>query len=266
MKPKILLKAAAKTIKMQSPNILTAFGIGLGVVTVIFAVDEIPKAKQIVAEEKEKGTKKVDIAKKVAPVVAKTAVAGAGAIGCVVMSNRINAERIATLSAAYNMSQTAMKEYQKKVKDTIGEEKEAEVRKEVAKDHFTKMDTEQVNDVVDLGGDTVFRDVDTGAVFITTVDAIEAAVNKVNYRMACGENPASLSDIYDELELPHYRLAEVAQFDINEGSIQIEYTWTEPYTITKSDGSKMRYPCCEVDFFGYGRTQKLMRGYGDLLH
>ena len=262
MKPKTLMKMAFKVVKAQSPNILTAAGIGLGVLTVIFALDEVPKAKEIVKAKKEEGAKPVEIVKATAPVVKKTAAAGIGAMACVIMSNRISAERIATLSAAYNMSQTAAKAYQEKVKEIVGEEKEKEIRKEVAKNKFEEVLPEEIDKIEDLGGDIVFRDIDTGAMFITTDDALNSAVMTANYRMAAGETTLSLSELYDEIGIQHWRLADLVSFNINEGKINPEKIWVDPVEVTRN-GQKIKMPCCEIDFFGYNRTQK-RTGYGDL--
>jgi hypothetical protein len=55
-------------------------------------------------------------------------------ITAIIMGNRISAKRIAALTAAYGLSETALGVYREKVKEIIGEAKEKQVNEETKKE------------------------------------------------------------------------------------------------------------------------------------
>lgn len=77
---------------------------------------------------------KVEKLKVVLPVYVPTIVTATATVACIIGSHTISSKRTAALASLYSVSEMAMKEYQKKVIDTIGEKKEQKVRDEIDKD------------------------------------------------------------------------------------------------------------------------------------
>ena len=63
-----------------------------------------------------------------------TAIMGGLTIACIIGANSINLRRNAALAGAYSLTEAALKEYQAKVIETIGDKKEQAIRDDIAKD------------------------------------------------------------------------------------------------------------------------------------
>ena len=106
-----MLDTIREVTNKESPNILTGMALAGLVVTTIMAFRAAPKAKEII-EAHEKDESKKEMIKEVIPVVAPVAGMGMVTGACILGSNRIAAKRIALLSTAYTLTESAMKDYQ----------------------------------------------------------------------------------------------------------------------------------------------------------
>ena len=66
--------------------------------------------------------------KTVAPVMAPTAVLATFSTGCILMAHRTDSKKVAALTTAYELSETARREYIAKVRDKIGEKAEKDIQ------------------------------------------------------------------------------------------------------------------------------------------
>ena len=176
------LKGIVKTVKkfIGDPNVLTAAGCILFVVTVVEAVKATPKVHDILEENADATPieKVVAVAKE--PEVIKAAVAGAGAIGCVIASNRVSADRIATMGALWEMSKTGFAEYKDRAKDILGVEKAEELDRKI---HTNAIDDllKDERKIINTGhGEQLFIFDLTGQVFRSNGNFIERMFNNLN--------------------------------------------------------------------------------------
>ena len=230
------------TLSKHSPEILTGIGIAGMVTTTIMAVRATPKALDIMTELKEKHSEdgKVtgkEIVKNVGPVYIPAAVTGAMSIVCLVGASSVNARRNAALATAYTLSETALKEYQDKVVETIGSEKEQVVRDAVAKD---KIDSDPVSnrEVIITGkGDVLCYDVISGRYFKSDRDRLEKVENDLNRQMR-DEMYITLNDFYCEIGLDSISIGNDLGWNIDKGYIELRFS-----SQLADDGT----PCLVVD-------------------
>ena len=204
----------ANSVKKHQPEILTGIGIAGMITTTVMAVRATPKALDVMAEVKEahaddtdKKALAKDIITKVVPIYIPSAIVGGLSIGCVIGASTINAKRNAALATAYAISESALKTYQEKVIETVGEKKEQTIREAVAKDTIEKHPIGNTEIILTGTGETRCLDAISGRRFTTTIQKIQDAENALTHRII-SEMYISLNDLYDELGLAHTKLGD----------------------------------------------------------
>ena len=125
----------------NSASILTGLGVVGVASTAILAAKATPKAL-VLLEEKEKfkqeeygySLTRFEKVLAMAPAYIPAILAGLATTSCILGANRINQYKQASLLSAYTYLDSTFKEYQRKVKEVFGEEGEAKVRYELAKE------------------------------------------------------------------------------------------------------------------------------------
>lgn len=178
------------TIK-HSPEILTGIGIAGMVTTTIMAVRATPKALVLIKEEKEKSNldnlPPVEIVKTTWKCYIPAAITGTVSAACLIGANSVNSRRNAALATAYSLSESTLRDYQKKVVETIGEKKEQTVRDAVAKERLEKNPVENREVVLTTKGDTLCFDVVSGRYFKSDIQYI-SRINRIGDNAASGSS------------------------------------------------------------------------------
>lgn len=198
-----IVSRARKTAADNTPTILTTIGVTGTIATAILASKASFKAAEIL---KEAAGKRAFSEGEINPLQPKekaeltwkffvpTVTTGVVTIVCIVTANQVSNRRAAALATAYSISQETFREYKGKVFEKIGEKKEQNVRDAIAKD---RVDAVPEATFVLLGDDGVpFLDMHSGRTFISDVETIRAAVNKINYKLL-SEDYATLSDFWE---------------------------------------------------------------------
>ena len=86
-------------------------------------------------------------------------------VGCIIAASNINHKRNAALATAYSLSESALKLYQEKVIETVGEKKEQQIRDEVAKEQIARNPVSKNEVIVTSSGNTLCYDVLSGRYF-----------------------------------------------------------------------------------------------------
>lgn len=208
-----IIKKAGLMAKENSPVILTAMAVGGVVATVVLATNATIKAKEIVDEamadayenEEEFGAKDIVMAtwKLYVPVV----VSGVATISCIIGAQRVQSRRTAAFASLYSASQEALKTYQEKVKEQIGENKERKVREDILQDTLDKNPVDK-DLIIDTGmGTTLCFDVMSGRYFWSDAEKIRQARNEFNHDLL-NDFAKSLNDWYYYLNLDSIWLGE----------------------------------------------------------
>jgi hypothetical protein len=252
------VKNVSTSIKKHQPEILTGIGIAGMITTTIMAVRATPKALDIMAEVKDihandtdKKAYAKDIITKVVPIYIPSAIVGGMSIGLVIGASAINAKRNAALATAYAISESALKTYQEKVIETVGEKKEQTIREAVAKDTIEKNPIGN-KEIIIVGADEV-RCIDaiSGRRFKSSVQKIQNVENELNRRII-SEMYISLNDLYDELGLAHTPIGDDLGWNID---------WLDKDMIKLATSTAMDedgVPCLVMDYritpkYGYDR-------------
>lgn len=224
-----LVKSIRVTARKYQPEILTGIGITGMITTTIMAVKATPKALDLVEEVKEKHPKDVDkkafckdILIKVAPVYIPATIIGGLSITCLIGASSVNYKRNAALATAYTISETALKEYQDKVVETIGEKKEETVRAAIAKDRIDKNPAIDREVIITGNGDTRCYDPLSSRYFDSDIESIRKAVNELNRRLLL-EDYISLNEFYYELGLDSTDIGDTVGWRSDKGLVELNF-------------------------------------------
>ena len=213
----IARKTGAKIVQ-KSPAILTGIGCAGVISTVIFAVRATPKAQLVVDRLKKEHDgdpiPKGEMIKNVAPIYIPTGLMACVTIGCIIGANRISSKRNAVLASLYSASELALKEYQEKVMERIGEKKEREVRDSIAADHLAKYPIHD-NEVIITGkGQSLCFDTLSGRYFMSDYEQVRRVENTIN-RQIISDMWATLNEVYYELGLKEIDLGKYIGWDVD---------------------------------------------------
>lgn len=194
-----LMKDVRTTLVKHSSEILTGIGVAGMVGTVILAVKATPKALELIEDAKyDAKTDELTVIDtvKVAwkPYIPAT-ITGVCSLACIIGASSVNVRRNAALTAAYTISETALRDYKDKVIETIGEKKEKEVRDAIAKDKIDKNPVVESNIVLTDKGETLCYDIMSGRYFKSSMETMKRVENELN-RMLLDEGSVCLNDFY----------------------------------------------------------------------
>lgn len=240
-----IFKDIQASTKKHQPEILTGIGIAGMVTTTIMAVKATPKAMDIMdeikedhAEDTDRKAYSKDILTKAAPVYIPSVLVGCLSIACLIGASSVNFRRNAALATAYSLSESALKDYQEKVVETIGEKKERDIKDAIAKDKV-EANPASKNDIIITGdGDTLCYDLMCKRYFRSNIEKLKKVENDLNRRMR-DENYISLNEFYNEIGLDDIGLGYEFGWNIDRGYIELEFS------AQLVDGDK---PCIVVGF------------------
>lgn len=205
-----LLKAAKGFIVENSPEILVGMGL-VAVGSAIYMVAKVtPKALQRIEDEireREDLTPDVSVSVEELPsmlplrdkfkltwkLYLPAAITFATGTTCIVGASAVNAKRNAALATACTVAESALIDYAAKVKELVGEEKDAEIQQAIMDERLARARVEIENPE----GDAPERcyDVWAGREFYLSPNDIKAGINKINSDINTYMS-ASLNDLY----------------------------------------------------------------------
>lgn len=231
-----------------SPEILTGIGIAGMIVTTVMAVRATPKALILIEDKKEELKENrltpIETVKTVGVCYIPTAVIGTVSIACLIGASSVNLRRRAALVTAYTLSESALKEYQEKVVETIGEKKEQAIRDEIAKDKVTKNPPVATEVLVTNAGKTLFYDPMNDRYFQCNIEKLRRVENTLNYRMR-QEMFISLNEFYYEIGLKGVRNGDEMGWNIDRGEIRFNFS---AQLITDEESVYYGQPCIVIDY------------------
>lgn len=235
-------KGIRGVITKHSPEILTGIGIAGMITTTIMAVRATPKALILIEEKKEE----IDVDKLTPIELIKTtwtcyipaAITGGLSVICLIGASSVNARRNAALATAYTLSESALKEYQEKVIETIGEKKEKSVRDAIAKDRIDENPVSSREVIITEKGNTLCYDSISGRYFKSDIDKLKKAENELNRRMR-DEMYISLNEFYYEIGLNPTSIGDDIGWNIDRGYIELNFS-----SQLTDDGN----PCLVIDY------------------
>jgi len=210
----------------RRPEILMGIGIAGMISVSVMAVKATPKALRLLEEaEKKKGEKltKRETVKTAWKCYVPAAITGGLSVACLIGAGSENARRRAALATAFSLSESALKEYREKVKETIGERKEQAVRDAIAKDKIDNDPVSKSEVILTEKGNTLCYDGLSGRYFKSDIDKLKKAVNELNRRMI-SEMVVSVNDFYSEIGIGQTKVGNDLGWNVNSGFIDLQFS------------------------------------------
>ena len=216
-------------VSKHSPEILTGIGIAGMVATTVLAVKATPKAIELIKNEKELAESyneeltSMDKVKVCWKCYIPAAVTGFMSITCLIGASSVNTKRNAALTAAYTLSDSALREYREKVVETIGEKKEKTIKDKISEDTIKQNPVTKSEVYITDKGDSLCFEPMSGRYFKSDIDKIKRAKNNLNEKILVDAFNAgvSLNDFYEEIGLPKTSMGENLGWNLDTGIIDI---------------------------------------------
>lgn len=216
-----IIKNARNLVSRNSSDILLAGGVGCILFGGALAIRQTPKAIKLLEEKEEKD--KLKKVKKVAPLFVPAVGFTVLGIVQIIWARNITKNKIAAITTAYTVSETAYKTFKDKVKDNIDDEKYEEIKQKVADD---KMRNDSINNkevVVTARGNVLIYDNMSGRYLKSTMEDIDRAANIINKRLR-NDMTIQLNEFYCEIGLPIVKMGCEVGWNIDREDLEISYT------------------------------------------
>lgn len=249
---------AQQFVTDNATGILTAGGVAGVVVTSVLTARSTFKAAEIIEVEnarrratemqepestepqrREPPMTPVDKVKMVWPQYIPPVATGGLTIASIIMANRLNAQRIAAITAAYAISENRLKDFQKKVEQKLTGPKNQQVYDEIAQDRVNENPPNREIIIVGDGRNVLCYDMFSGRYFTSTHENIKQAELATNGELY-HHDYASLSFFYDELEIPPTGYSDEVGWNSGAtGPMEVRFS-----TVMSPDNK----PCLAIDF------------------
>lgn len=157
-------------------------------------------------------------------------------IAAIIFATKIGTRRAAAMTAAYVLSEKTFEEYRDKIVEKMGDRKEQQARDEIAQERVTT--NPPPDTLMPQGNSVLCMDGFTGRYFISDMETIKAAENKVNHRILRGEMYISLTEFYEEIGLERTSMTDDVGWNVEK---LLELTFSSTLT-------PRGHPCLVVDF------------------
>ena len=222
------IKSARRVLTKYSPGILTGIGITGMIGATFMAVKATPKALYLIETKKEESE-----VEELTPVetiktcwkcyIPATLTTVLSAV-CLIGASTVSAKRNAALATAYSISEAALREYQEKVVEVVGEKKEKAVRDAVAKNQIERDPvTKSEVVIIDSNPNTLCYEPLSGRYFKSTIDKIKKAEIKLDRQMI-QEMYVSLNDFYWEIGLDETDLGDKMGWNLSKGYMDLSFS------------------------------------------
>lgn len=222
-----IFKNIRNSVAKHSPEILIGAGIAGMVSAVVLAVKATPKALVLIEEKKnEERVDKLSVIETVSAAwkcyIPAAAVCVLSA-GCIICGNSVHTKRNVALAAAYQLSESAFKEYSEKVTETIGEHKEQKIRDDIAKDTIDRNPVRNTEIILTRTGNVLCYDVVSGRYFHSDINKLKKAENDLNRQMR-DDTYISLNEFYYEIGLDPISIGDDIGWNIDHGYIDLTFS------------------------------------------
>ena len=222
------IKSAERVLTKYSPGILTGIGIAGMIGATFMAVKATPKALYLIETKKEEAEVEeltpIETIRTCWKCYIPAALTTVVSAACLIGASTVSAKRNAALATAYSISEAALREYQEKVVEVIGEKKEKAVRDAVAKDQIERDPvTKSEVVIIDSNSNTLCYEPLSGRYFKSTIDKIKKAEIKLDRQMI-QEMYVSLNDFYWEIGLDGTDLGDKMGWNLSKGYMDLSFS------------------------------------------
>ena len=201
-------------VEDNAPHILTGMSVVGTVSTAVMAAQATTKASKVLQDYRDTNElheiqlhprQQITLTWKVyIPAV----LMGTATISCIIAAHTVGTRRQAALASAYSIAEKTLSQYQSKVVEVVGENKELQVREAVAEEQLRETPL-STNQIVFLGdGDSLCFDTLSGRYFKTDLERLKKLENETN-KMLIHDTWVSVNDFYDILGLDPIKLGDL---------------------------------------------------------
>jgi hypothetical protein len=206
----------------HEPEILMAMGIGGMIFSIAWGIKATFKAARAIDNYKETYGKEKLNAKEVIKLTWKqylpVVISTVASVPCIIASNSVSNKRYAALATAYTVTETALQEYQDKVKEVVGDKKAKEIKEAVSGDKVEQTYQGGNQIVMTNNGTSLFFEPLSGRYFMSSWNDIAKAANELNAKALSGfSNFTSLNDWFQELGLESTDMGEEVGWNVMDG-------------------------------------------------
>lgn len=201
-------------VRNNSTTILTGVGIAGTVTTaVLTGRASMAAARKIDREQQDRYLLNTEPGEKVDPIISNKEkakmvwreyipAAGVGVItvSSIILAQRINAKRIATLLVASSLSERALQEYKDKVVERIGPTKADNIQDEIAQDRVTNSEHKSGDILVVDEAKSLCYDEHVGRYFTASMEDLKRAENEANFAVL-NNDFVTLAEFHEWLDL-----------------------------------------------------------------
>lgn len=220
------VKNLSASVRKHSPEILTGIGIAGMITTTVLAVRATPKALILLEEKKaELDTDKltpVETVKTTWLCYLPSAIVGTASVACLIGASSVNMRRNAALATAYALSESTLKDYQKRVVEEIGEKKEKAVREASTRAELERNPVSKNEIIITGGGDSLCYDLMCKRYFNSNIEKLRKVENDLNERLR-NDNYVSLNEFYSEVGLDDVGAGYELGWNIDKGYIKLSF-------------------------------------------
>ncbi len=196
-----VLTETTKTIKSNSPEILTALAVAGVIATSYLAVRATFKAAKQLKDEPDSLSFK-ERAKRVWKCYVPAGISGALTIGSIIGASKASENRTAAAVTACALTERAFSEYRDKVTEEVGKNKAQTIRDKIAQDKVSKTPTGTKETFIIGAGDVLCCELLTRRYFRSSAEKLKKAEIEINACASTGMT-MSLEDFYDLVGLEH---------------------------------------------------------------
>lgn len=215
-------------IKRNGSTILTCFGAGGMIATVILAVKATPKAMRACTDAQvEKGRNqltKLEIVRTAAPAYIPAAATGIGTLACIFGANALSRRQQAAMASAYAALASAFEGYRQKVDDICGPGTDAMIEKAIEQEKQDEEDDRPPWDEIQ----TFYLECNGVApkLFERTMEQVFRAEYEAN-RIFILKGKLTLNEFLQILDLPAVENGDSVGWEAYIGETQYGYRWID---------------------------------------
>ena len=212
-----IIKNARNLVSRNASDLLLIGGVGCILTGGALAIRKTPEA--ILILDKKKKASNIDKAKAVAPLFVPAIGFTVVGIVQIICSRNITKNKIAAITTAYTVTETAYKTYRDKVKEYVEPEQYEDIEREFVRETVKRNPNNK--ETINISGNKVLiYDNSADRYFEGTLNEIEKAVNTLNKRLR-NDMVITMNEFYSEIGLNPTKTGEYLGWKIDKDEIEI---------------------------------------------
>lgn len=147
-----------------------------------------------------------------------------GGTSCFLGASVLNSKKQAALAALYSLSENTLRTYRNKVVETIGAEKEDDIRSEINKRKAANSNAQVIHAMSpNVQGTVKCFDTYSGRYFMNSRNEINKVINEFNRTLISSGDSVSLNEFYEEIGLDGIAAGWDVGWNVYRGLIEVKF-------------------------------------------